>query len=236
MKILMKWMKAFSGLVLVALVSAAAHAQTQPAPAQSQPAQAHAALLPPLPPPAQVDIAVSGYATFTTKSITNNGMTQTSTNSAGGLFEARRIQTPWIGYELAFSFNPDNQTITPVQGSCGFYCGLPEEKLSVKDITVSADWVFSRHYGRFQPFAVAGFGFTVASSGLKGTFLSLPVKPTYIAGGGVDCAVTSNLGLRLQYRENIFTVPHFDPAYPNTTGFTPVGEPTIGVYYRFKNL
>ena len=141
-------------------------------------APAQAAQQPPLPPPAQVDIALSGYATFTTKSITNNGMTQTSTNSAGGLFEARRIQTPWIGYELAFSFNPDNQTITPVQGSCGFYCSLPEEKLSVKDITISADWIFSRDYGRFQPFAVAGFGFTVASTGTKGTYLSLPVKPT----------------------------------------------------------
>lgn len=227
----MKWMKAFSGLLLVALFSAAALAQNQPAPAQSQTVAQPAA-----PRRAQFDIAGSFYATFTTKSINGNGMHQTSTNSVGGLLEIRRIQTGWIGYEFAYSVNPDNQTITPIPGSCGYYCQLPEESLSVKDNTISGDWVFSRQMGRFQPFLVTGVGLTIANSGLKGTYLSLPVKPTYILGGGTDCAVTSSLGLRIQYRENIFTAPHFDPAYPNTGGFTPVGEPTIGVYYRFNFL
>ena len=206
-----KWMKAFGALVLVTLIPAAARAQT--------------------------DIAGNFYNTLTTKSVTGNGITQTSTNSVGGMLELRHIKTPWIGYEFTYSLNPDNQTVTPVKGSCGYFCGNPTESLSVNNNSFSLDWVISRRYGHLRPFVVGGFGFTIAvSSGINGTYLNTPVKPTYIAGGGTDWDLGSRLGIRLQYRENIFTAPHFDPAYPNTGRFTPEGQPMIGVYYRFNRL
>jgi len=247
----MKWTNVFSGLLMAALIPAAALAQfnTPPAPSSAPSAPSSAPETQSGAPqvqttaPAQAanlgitDIAGSFYENFATKSVTGNGITQASTNAPGGLFELRHIQSSWIGYEFAFSFNPDNQTLTPIPGSCGFFCNLSSEDLVLKDAAISVDYVASKQYGRIMPFALGGFGFTIGvPGGIPYTYLSLPVKPTYIAGGGLDLALTHKLGIRVQYRENIFTAPHIDPRYPNVGQFTPEGQPTFGVYYRINNL
>ena len=231
MKMHMKWMNAFWALALAALIPAAAQAPAANVlTAQAPAAPAKAAY-------AQTDIAGSFYGTFTTKSVTGGGITQTSTNSIGALLELRHIQSPWIGYELAFSLNPDNQTVTPVPGACGFFCSSPPQSLSVLDPAFSLDWIVSRQYRSLRPFLSGGFGFTYAMpAGIKGTYLNVPVKPTTVGGAGVDWGIGSRFGIRLQYRENIFTAPHINPFYPNAGRFTPEGEPMVGVYFQVNNL
>jgi opacity protein-like surface antigen len=234
----MKWTNAFSALLLAALIPVATHAQTAAPQTQTGAPQVQSSA-----PAAQAanpgitDIAGSFYKTFTTKSVTGNGINQASTDSYGGLFELRHIQSPWLGYEFTFSVNPDNQTLTPIPGSCGFFCNNPTETLNLIDTAFSLDYIASKQYGSLRAFALGGFGFTIGiPGGIPYTYLSLPVKPTYIGGAGVDWALTHKLGIRLQYRENIFTAPHIDPRYPNVGLFTPEGQPMFGVYYRINNL
>jgi hypothetical protein len=232
MKMQIKWMIALWALVLAALIPAAVHAQTDAA--QPQTTAAHAQ-----PPAAHAltDVAGSFYETFTTKTVTGGGITQTSANSEGGLLELRHIQSPWIGYELAYSFNRDNQTLAPVPGACAYFCRNVPETLGVMNHEFSLDWIVSRQYGNLRPFLVGGVGFTLAIPlAVPGTYVMNSTKPTYIGGAGVDWGFGSKLGLRLQYRENILTAPHLDPRFPSTGGFTPIGEPMVGVYYRLSGL
>lgn len=238
MKIKMKWTTTLWALALAVLFPAAALAQSDATPAQSSASQNQIEVVPAkVGAPVIDDIAGSFYATFTTKSTTGNGVTQGSSNSEGGLFEVRQIRSNWIGYEFAFSLNPDNQTVTPVPGNCGYSCNLPPFALSVVIPAFSLDYIASRQYGRLRPFLVGGFGLTTfVSQGLKGTYISTPARPTEVAGAGLDWALTPRLGIRLQYRENILTVPHMNSYYPNTGGYTPIGEPMVGVYLRVPHI
>lgn len=220
----MKWTMALCGLVVAALIPPA-HAQGT---AQTQaPAQTEVSIR------NQIDIAGSFFEALTTKSISGSGITQTSSNGIGGMFEARRIQSPWIGYEFTYSLSPDNQTITPIAGACQFSCNLPQQPLKVKHHEFTLDYVASRKYGSLRPFLVGGFGFSIfVPSGIQGTYLENATKPSIVGGGGVDIGVGSRLGVRVQYREDLFTAPHLDPVYPATRGYTPAGEPLVGIFFH----
>lgn len=181
---------------------------------------------------AQTDIAGSFYKTFT-QSTSGNGITQAAKDSAGGMFELRHIQTPWIGYEFAYSLNPNNQTLAPVTGACDFYCNNTPETISVKDHRFTLDWIVSRQYGHLRPFLVGGLGFTVAiPAGAYGSDLNTVVRPTYVYGGGTDWAFGSKAGIRVQYRGNLYKAPDVDPTYPATGSFTQDADPMIGIFFR----
>ena len=70
---------------------------------------------------AQTDVALSGYATFTS-STSGFGTEQTPHNSAGGMIELRHIVSPLVGFEGTLAFNPANQTYAPKAGACGYVC------------------------------------------------------------------------------------------------------------------
>jgi hypothetical protein len=181
---------------------------------------------------AQTDMTLSAYRTFNT-STTGNGLHQTPSNSIGGMFEFRHIQTPLIGYELTYSYNRNNQTYAPVTGSCGYFCTYGTLAQTAYQNEVGMDWVFSARVGSFSPFAVAGLGFMITTPATYGYDLNTIVRPAYIYGGGVDWG-GSRLGLRLQFRDNVYKAPNVSGAY-NTTGvFTHTAEPMVGIYFRLS--
>ena len=63
-----------------------------------------------------------------------------------------------------------------------------------------------------------------------------PSNPPPLAALEWIGASDPRFGIRLQYRENIFTAPHINPFYPNAGRFTPEGEPMVGVYFQVNNL
>jgi opacity protein-like surface antigen len=184
---------------------------------------------------AQTDVAASLYGAFTGTS-TGNGIAQSPSNSAGGLLEVRHISRPWIGYEGTYAFNRANQVYSPT-----FYppcpsgnpnC-LPPAAVSANAHEVTGDWVASVKVSKFRPFALAGGGilFNQPVSGQAST--SASTKPVFVYGAGVDWRLLPHIGLRFQYRGNLYKSPDLTTLYTSTGTFTHTAEPMIGGFFRF---
>jgi opacity protein-like surface antigen len=178
---------------------------------------------------AQTDVALSIYGAF--NGTTNgNGTAQSPSNSAGGIVELRHISNPIVGYEATYSFNRANENYS----SCGIVSPICSEQSVKADAhEITADWVASVKLANLRPFALAGVGLllNVPSSGQTST--STSTKPVFIYGAGLDWGLVPHIGLRLQYRGNLYRAPNLTKLFTSTDAFTHTAEPMIGAYFRF---
>ena len=177
----------------------------------------------------QTDVALSLYGAF--HGTTNgNGTVQSPANSAGGMVELRHIRNPLIGYEVTYSYNRGNQTYHCSSITC----------TTIHPITVSAnaheitgDWVASIHIANLRPFALVGVGalFNQPTSGQFAT--TSDTQAVFQYGAGLDWGVFPHIGLRFQYRGNLYKAPDLTELFTSTDAFTRTSEPMIGAYFRF---
>lgn len=184
----------------------------------------------------KTDVGLSLYGAFSPKATDSTGDTQVPSNSAGGMIELRHLAGPILGFEGTYSFNHADQTYKELF-SCpgGGTCPTPPpatEVVRANAHEVSFDWVPSIHLANVRPFGVLGVGllFNVPSSGQSSTQTS--TKPVYIYGAGLDWGLLPHIGLRLQYRGNLYTTPQVTTLYTSIDKFTQTAEPMIGVYFR----
>ena len=211
----MNWLKlAFSLLVLATLSGAAAQAQT--------------------------DIAASLYGAFSGAATTNNGNRESPSNSAGGMIELRHLRSSLVGYEATYSFNRADQMYTSI-----LYCTLctgnkaPTIAVSANAHEIAGDWLISARNRNLRPFLLAGAGILLAepASGQSGTQGSHTA--VYVYGVGFDWRLRSYLGLRFQYRGNVYRAPFLSADYSPSPGtgspdvFKQNAEPMVGVYFKF---
>ena len=57
-------------------------------------------------------------------------------------------------------------------------------------------------------------------------------KGVFDYGAGLDWGLLPHLGLRFQYRGNLYKAPDLTKLYTSTGAFTHTSEPMIGVYFR----
>jgi opacity protein-like surface antigen len=180
---------------------------------------------------AQTDVGLSLYGAF--NGTTNgNGTIQSPANSAGGIIELRHISNPIVGYEATYSYNRGNQTY---RSNCaGVTCA------TIAPITVSSnaheftgDWIASVHIAMLRPFALAGVGLLFNQPSGSQTETNSETKPVFVYGAGLDWAVLPHIGLRFQYRGNLYKAPDLTRLYTSTNAFTRTAEPMIGAYFRF---
>jgi opacity protein-like surface antigen len=184
---------------------------------------------------AQTDVAASLYGAF--NGTTNgNGIIQSPSNAAGGLLEVRHIAKPWAGYEATYAFNRANQVYSPTTSVCPVG-GIPPcpamfAAVSANAHEVTGDWIASVKVSSFRPFALAGGGilFDAPSGGQTST--TTTTKPVFVYGAGVDWKLLPHLGLRFQYRGNLYKAPDLTTLFTSTGAFTHTAEPMIGVYFR----
>ena len=204
-----------------AQTSAASSAQTAPqAPARKAPRSM-----------AETDLSFSFYRAFTS-STSGNDTLQTPFDSNGGMVELRHIQSPLIGYEVTYADNIADQAYAPNPGACGFLCATPPIKLHATGSQVGLDWVISDKMGALSPFAVAGMGFFINMPSLDLGNINTAVRPMWIYGGGLDWGFSRRMGIRDQYRGNVYKAPDLDANFNATGKFTQSREPMIGVYFR----
>jgi opacity protein-like surface antigen len=206
---------------------------------------------------AQTSIALSGYGAFN-GATTANGTKQSPANQAGGLFELRHTSNPILGFEATYSFNRANQTYTSQPGACpAFGCSSSTESVSANAHEITADWVPSVHIANVRPFGVLGVGLLLdvpsnsqatvttttpcepcATPGVTTTTTtstsptSTSTKPVYVYGAGLDWGLLPHIGLRLQYRGNLYSAPNVTKLFSSTDTFTHTAEPVIGIYFR----
>lgn len=184
---------------------------------------------------AQTDVGASLYGSFS-GTTNGNGTVQSPSNSAGGLLEVRHLANPIVGFEATYSFNRANQAYSSRSVACPAgvlpvcYPRTPDDvKADAHEVT--ADWVPSLKIGSFRPFGVLGIGalFDVPASSQSNA--STTTKAVYVYGAGLDWGVLPHLGLRFQYRGNLYKSPDLSKLYTSTDAFTHTAEPMIGVYF-----
>jgi opacity protein-like surface antigen len=187
---------------------------------------------------AQTDVAASLYGAFT-GTTTGNNVAQSPSNAAGGLLEVRHISNPIVGYEGTYSFNRANQSYTAINILCPAGSGpcIPTPTpVSANAHEVTGDWVASLKIANLRPFALAGAGilFNVPVTGQIGNnSTNTSTKPVFVYGAGLDWGLLPHIGLRLQYRGNLYKAPDdLTILYTTTGAFTHTAEPMIGVYLR----
>lgn len=181
---------------------------------------------------AQTSVALSAYGAFS-GTTTANGVQQSPSNSAGGMVEVRHIANPILGFEGTYSFNRADQTYSQAAGvpACPS-TGCPPIVATVKSDAheLTLDWVPSVGLANLRPFGVLGVGmlFNVPSSGQSNTQTS--TQAVYVYGAGLDWGLLPHLGLRFQYRGNLYKSPNVTQLYTSVDKFTHTAEPMIGIY------
>jgi opacity protein-like surface antigen len=183
----------------------------------------------------QTDVSVSIYGAFS-GATTGDGIYQSPSNAAGGIFEVRHISNPILGFEGTYSFNRANQVYTP-QVACPVVgilpsCPPPPALVSSNAHELTADWVPSVKFANLRPFGVLGLGLLLnePSSGQVNTTSSN--KGAFVYGAGLDWGLLPHIGVRLQYRGNLYHAPDLTTLYGSSGAFMRTSEPMIGVYLR----
>jgi opacity protein-like surface antigen len=190
---------------------------------------------------AQTDVAGSLYGAF--NGTTNgNGIVQSPANSAGALLELRHISNPLIGYEGTYSYNRANEVYTAAPALCPAPgpCPTTFATVSANAHELAADWLASVKFSNLRPFALAGGGilFDVPagsqsnSTTSESNTTSTSTKPVFVYGAGLDWGVLPHLGLRFQFRGNLYKAPNLVNLFTSTGAFTHTSEPMIGVFFR----
>ena len=203
--------------------------------------------------PAQTTVAASLYGAFnesTSGNASSNNTKESPANQAGGLIEWRRIKSPLFGYEATYSYNRANEGFSPAGTACGLDCGSETAAVSANAHEFTADWVASVKIAKLRPFALVGGGLllNVPSSATLTVVSCVQPNPctqttgpaqtsnsasgVFVYGGGVDWGLLPHLGLRLQYRGNLYKAPAIVNAFSSTNAFTHTAEPMVGIYFR----
>jgi opacity protein-like surface antigen len=178
------------------------------------------------------DVALSFYGTWSQKT-TGDGIIQSPSNAAGGIVEVRHISNPIVGFEGTYSFNRANEVYSPTT-SCGLPCGtITPATISANAHEVTGDWIASLKIANLRPFALAGGGILFNQPASGQTDSTSSNKPVFVYGAGLDWGLLPHIGLRLQYRGNLYKAPDLTTLYTSSGAFTHTAEPMIGAYLRF---
>jgi opacity protein-like surface antigen len=180
---------------------------------------------------AQTSVGLSLYGAFS-GATNGNGVQESPSNSAGGLIEVRHISNPIFGFEGTYSYNRANQ-VYRAQCSGPACTTVVPATVSANAHELTADWVPSIHISNLRPFGVLGAGLllNVPDSGQSNSTNSN--KAVYVYGAGLDWGLLPHLGLRFQYRGNLYKTPDVTRLYTSTDAFTHTAEPMIGAYFSF---
>jgi opacity protein-like surface antigen len=180
---------------------------------------------------AQTDVALSLYGAFSGRT-NGNGTIESPANSAGGIIELRHISNPLVGYEATYSYNRGNETYKP--DCSGSTCtALTAQTVKAAAHEVTADWLVSVHAANLRPFVLGGAGLLFHQPTRGQTDTDSSIKGVFVYGAGLDWGLLPHLGLRFQYRGNLYKAPNLTRLFTSTDRFTHTAQPMIGAYLRF---
>jgi opacity protein-like surface antigen len=178
---------------------------------------------------AQTSVGVSLYGAFS-GTTTGNGVQESPSNSAGGIIELRHISNPILGYEATYSYNRANTAYRCTGTSCPI---LTPATVSANAHELTVDWVPSVHIGSLRPFGVLGAGLLLNQPAGDQANTSSSTRGVYIYGAGLDWGILPHLGLRFQYRGNLYKSPDLSKLYASTNAFRHTAQPMVGAYFSF---
>ncbi len=184
---------------------------------------------------AQTDLALSVYGAFTQK-VNGNGVTQSPANQGGAMVEFHHQSNPLVGYALTYSWNRADQTYTGGTISCGLPCGGGGNQtihVPANAHEVTAAWEVGVKVLNLRPFLLAGGGILLNQPAQSSDSVKNHTAGVLVYGGGVDVGLLPHVGIRAQYRGNVYGAPQLSTAFSSTKAFFTTSEPMIGAYLRF---
>src|ERR1700761_1516576 len=151
-----------------------------------------------------------------------------STNTGGALASYRYMLTPRSALELNYSFAQN--TIYYNNISFGGHVHSRQQELS-------GAYVYSRTYGRYNPFAEAGFGgmiFTpIIDNGTSDKDIKQNTNIGGLFGAGLAYEISPSFDIRAEYRGFLLKAPDFGVASFKTNRYYVQSMPAIVIAYHF---
>jgi outer membrane immunogenic protein len=162
--------------------------------------------------------------------VTGNSVQKNTSMTLGFVASYRYMLTPRSALELNYGYAQNTQYYAISQKFQG--------GVHVVQSELSAAYVYSRNYKRWNPFLEAGPGamlFTgINDAGTTATFN--PKNQTQIGGifgGGVAYELSPSFDIRAEYRGFVTKTPDFGLTQFNTNRWELVSTPAIGIGYHF---
>jgi opacity protein-like surface antigen len=159
-----------------------------------------------------------------TKDTTNNGITNSPTNSAGLLVGYRYNINRWLAAEGDFDYVRPTEKYRNSTGRSG------EVKTNTYGVTGTAVIKIPTSF-RLKPYALVGGG--ALGFATRDSFLSQQTRGAFVYGGGADYRLVKHIALRAQYRGFVYKVPDFDASVLHVDKFTHSAVPSAGLVFSF---
>lgn len=174
--------------------------------------------------PKNDDIAVDGFAQFTSTA-SGNGITDRTTKSGGGAATFRHSYHWWLGYEAGYEYSRYTE----------YYSGQVFGVQHNMHEFSGSYYLHGATVRGIQPFALAGVSAVIFSPTLNGgQNTEWQARPGLNFGAGVNMPlVSSHFGLRVEYHGVYYKAPDFGRAQLTTNSYRLTSEPMAGVYFRF---
>jgi opacity protein-like surface antigen len=172
-------------------------------------------------------ISIQGTA-LVTKSSTDQIPSNDVTKSGGFLVGYSYQFSRWLGAEGNYGYSRNTNNFITTGGLSSLEADFHEfSGALVAHIPVSTRGI--------RPYLLGGGGALVFDPTEK--FIvggaERQTRGTFLYGGGANFDITSNFGLRAEYRGLVYKVPDFNVSTLNLDKFTHLAQPSFGFYFRF---
>lgn len=151
-----------------------------------------------------------------------------TTMTTGALVSYRYMLTPRSALELNYSWAQN--TIRYNNISYGGFVHTRQEE-------ISGAYVYSRTYGRYNPFVEAGIGgmiFTpIKDNGTSDLSVVQNTNVGALFGGGLAYEISPSFDIRAGYRGFVLKAPDFGKPEWKTNRYFVTSTPSIGIAYHF---
>ena len=175
------------------------------------------------------DVSVSGTGIFGPTIHGPAGVYQSMTGAVGALLSYRYMLTPRSALEVNYSFAQDQQKYhTDFE---------PYARIHSRQQEITAAYVYSMTFKRYNPFAEIGVGTMIFTPVLDNKTNLLGTKSTKdiggIAGAGLAYEISPSFDIRVEYRGFLGKTPSFGETNFVTSRYEWISMPSIGVAYHF---
>ena len=175
------------------------------------------------------DISMSGFATLA-PDVRGNGVNPMSTTITTGILTSYRYMvTPRSALEVNYGFSQNSiKYITSAIKNGQVHTRMQE---------ISGAYVYTRNYGRYNPFAEIGVGGIIFSPIRDNGTHQLDAKQNTnigaLFGGGVAYELSPSFDIRIAYRGFLMKAPDFGKTEFKSNRYYVMSMPAIGVAYHF---
>jgi opacity protein-like surface antigen len=175
------------------------------------------------------DLSFSGTGIFGPTIHGAANVQQSSTTALGLLMSYRYMVTPRSALELNYSFSQNNQKY--------FTSFIRNARVHSRMQELSAAYVYTRTYRRYNPFAEIGVGGLIFTPVLDNNTNLLGTKSTKgvagLFGGGLAYELSPSFDVRVEYRGLITKAPNFGKTEFSTNRYEVISMPSVGIAYHF---